>query len=167
MKVIIDTNVAKVANGKSVQASPNCVLDCIQHLRQVLNSTTTLVLDDYQTRLIFDEYKSELNTSGQPGVGDAFLKWVLLNQFTKCEFVTITPDPQRGFVEFPNDPALATFDPKDRKFIAVAAAHSTHPPILQAVDAKWWLLRAELAQNQITIEFVCPIDIQQLAGVTE
>ena len=45
MMVIVDTNVAVVANGKSEQASEECVDTCIGRLEQIIRGETKLVLD--------------------------------------------------------------------------------------------------------------------------
>ena len=77
MHVIVDTNVPAVANGKSAQAAPQCVIACVDKLREV-QQQHILVLDDQW--LIVKEYMANLSSRGEPGVGDAFLKWVLTNQ---------------------------------------------------------------------------------------
>lgn len=56
-------------------------------------------------------------------------------------------------------PAGVRYDPSDRKFLAVAAAHPDRPPVLQALDSKWWGWRAALAPSDVTIHFVCLADI--------
>ena len=161
MPLVVDTNVAVVSNGRSRQASPVCVLTCIEWLEQIKNGIHTLVLDD-QFRII-REYLQNLRSSGQPGYGDAFLKWVFDNyrNVNRCELVTITSisEDLGHFAEFPNDPELGDFDPSDRKFIAVALAHPQHPAVLQAVDARWWQLRDALRRNGVRIEFICAQDI--------
>ena len=140
MKTIADTNVPKVANWQTSQASPACVAACARRLSDI-QSAGTLVLDDGWH--ILREYLTNLRSSGQPGMGDAFLKWVLTNQANprRCELVHITPvntGPDCcDFAEFPEDNNLARFDPADRKFVAVAVAHPEHPPILNAVDTDW------------------------------
>lgn len=163
MKVIIDTNVPVVANGKSPQASPECILNCVKQLNKVKQSGK-FVLDD--NWLILQEYKNNLRSTGQPGVGDAFLKWVLTNYTNplRCEMVRITPEnsDQTNFMEFPSDPALIGFDKDDRKFIAVALAHPDKPPILQAVDVQWWQMQVALNQAGVQIEFLCQSDILKI-----
>ena len=67
---------------------------------------------------------------------------------------------ETDFQEFPTDPALADFDPDDRKFIAVALAHAENPSILQAVDSAWWTYRDALRQNGVTVDFICEDDIR-------
>jgi len=147
MKVIIDTNVPVVANGNSPQASPECVRNCARRLNEVTQHGK-LVLDDKW--LILQEYQNNLRSTGQPGVGDAFLKWVLTNYANpqRCEIVRITPKDydQTDFQEFPDDPELEGFDRNDRKFVTVAISHPDRPPILQAVDVQWWQMRVALTR---------------------
>lgn len=73
--------------------------------------------------------------------------------------VTLTEQAPNDYVEFP-DPGLATdFDPPDRKFVAVAHAHPSKPPVLQATDSKWLRRRARLQAHGLRIEFLCPRDV--------
>ena len=163
MKSVVDTNVPVVANGSSEQASPECVKTCAVRLGE-LTRKGQLVLDDKW--LILKEYMANLRSSGQPGVGDAFLNWVLTNRCNPklCEQVAITPrnSGETDFEEFPSDPELDDFDPEDRKFVAVAAAHPDKPPILQAVDTKWWEMKEPLRKAGIIVGFLCEKDIRSI-----
>ena len=163
MTVIVDTNVALVASRKAPQASEECVGTCINRLEKITNGQVKLALDD--ERRIIDEYRNKLSPTGQPGIGDAFLKWVETRWTNEehCDRVSITPieGSEIEFEEFPTDPALVDFDPDDRKFIAVALAHCEKPPILQAVDSQWWDFRDALRENGATVEFICEDDIQR------
>jgi hypothetical protein len=155
--VVMDTNVAVVANGKAPQAGDKCIEACITTLIETRKNH--LVLLDEQG-LILDEYRRRLSPSGQPGPGDAFFKWLWDNQGHQnhCRQVSITPvtgDP-RGFEEFPCDPDLERFDREDRKFVAVAIASGEKPPILNASDTDWWHHRAALSRHGIEIRFLCP-----------
>ena len=160
--VVVDTNVAVVANRDSPQASPNCENACINRLARIIRGEDKLVLDDNWK--IIGEYTQNLRSTGEPGAGDRFLLWVLRNQSGQCDLVPITPinNSETEFQEFPTDPALNGFDRDDRKFIAVVRAHSASPPILQAVDSQWWGFRHALHQNGVTVEFICQADIQKL-----
>ena len=162
MAVIVDTNVAVVANGQSPQASSSCVDTCINRLEGIVRGEEKLVLDNGW--IILGEYLRNLRSSGEPGAGDSFLRWILMNKDDRCDLIHITPvdGSENEFEEFPDDPALADFDPADRKFIAVAVAHSERPPILQAVDRQWWDFRNALHRNGVTVEFICEDDIQRL-----
>ena len=166
MAVIVDTNVAVVANGQSPQASPNCVDICINRLEGIIRGEEKLVLDNEW--IILGEYLRNLRSSGEPGAGDNFLRWILMNKDKRCDSVSITPvdGSANEFEEFPDDPALTDFDPDDRKFIAVARAHPETPPILQAVDSQWWDFRDALRENGVTVAFICESDIQRLRGDT-
>ena len=162
MTVIVDTNVPKVANGFSEQASEDCVEICVERLEQITTGEMKLALDDQ--RRIIDEYRRQLNPSGQPGFGDAFLKWVEINWTNpeQCNLVEITPvaGPKINFEEFPDDSRLDDFDDDDRKFIAVACAHPERPPIWQAVDGKWEDFLDVLRENSVTVEYICEDYVQ-------
>ena len=118
MAVIVDTNVALVASGRSEHASEDCVATCAERLGQINNGEVKLALDDQ--RRIIDEYRGQLNPDGQPGIGDVFLKWVEMNWANpdRCDLVPITPvdGSESEFEEFPDDLALDGFNPADRKF---------------------------------------------------
>ncbi|HOJ21663.1 MAG TPA: hypothetical protein PLU39_17585 [Armatimonadota bacterium] len=166
MKRIVDTNVIVVTNGRSEQVSPACVMECARQLKAITGGACTLVLDD--AFHILREYRSNCSESGQPGLGDAFLKWVLTNwrDPRRCECVHITQlgDDNTAFSEFPDDDSLAGFDPSDRKFVAVALAHPERPPILQAADAKWWTYRDALRAFGVEVLFLCGPDAAAFTG---
>ena len=149
----MDTNVAITANGKS-HADENCVRTCTEELERIRNECCVVIDNLWH---ILKEYMNQLNSSGQPGPGDVFLKWLLSNRQNPnhCLMVRITPHNERGYAEFPNAPDLANFDRSDRKFVAVANAHYQKPPILQATDSKWWGWRNALAEAGITVLFLC------------
>ncbi len=156
MRAIIDTNVLIAANGRDCpQVTPQCRLNSSQYLRN-FQVQGIIVIDNRW--LILNEYKHKVNQTGQPGIGDAFLKWVLTNQanFKRCEQIVINPLKDSSFVEFPDDPELEKFDQSDRKFVAVALATPDRPPILNAVDSDWLEFYEPLVKNGIKIQFLCP-----------
>jgi hypothetical protein len=135
----------------------------VQHLQEI-KARGKIVLDDGYRILL--EYRDNLRSDGQPGEGDAFLKWVLTNQANpqKCDQVHINAtEGGNNFAEFPDDPDLRGFDRSDRKFVAAALAHPDSPPILNAVDTDWWLFRDALARNGVHVEFLCPQDVSDMA----
>jgi hypothetical protein len=154
---VVDTNVPVVANGRSKQTDPDCVIACVGALTEVRDSGI-IVLDD--AMLILDEYRRRLNMSGQPGVGDLFMKWVWSVQAVveHCRQVHITPRQNEpgNFEEFPDDPELARFDYSDRKFVAVARASGDDPVVLNAVDPDWAEHYEALSRHGIKIRFLCP-----------
>ena len=157
-KCILDTNVPKTANLTSNPAAipkklVGCVLACVEAVNHVVKKGG-LVLDSNDE--IFNEYRSNLSLSGQPGVGDGFMKWVHDNRWSLPEIdrVKITPN-DASYDEFPDHVGLVNFDNSDRKFVAVANAHPTKPPILQATDSKWWGWKTALFEAGITVNFIC------------
>lgn len=165
MKYVVDTNVPIVCNGQTEQASYGCVEKCKEKIEEIRNSGV-LILDS--NWLIIREYMRKLHSSGEPGIGDAFLKWVLTNYTNenRCELVSITPiGPESlDFEEFPSNLELRGFDPDDRKFVAVAIAHNDNPTILQAVDCQWWEMRDGLLSIGLDINFLCIDDIERILG---
>ena len=151
----MDTNVAVVANGLAQQASDECVERCVNELARIVDGCVVVLDSD---RWILDEYQKTLNFSGHPRAGDSFFKWLFYNQANPehCRKVAITPHADRGFEEFPDDSALANFDRDDRKFVAVALASKTNPPILNASDTDWWNHLDTLKQHGIKVSFLCP-----------
>lgn len=164
--VVVDTNVAVTANGKSLPAgvSPACVAACARRLHS-LRQSGIIVLDNGWR--ILREYKANVRETGQPGIGDAWLKWLLTNLANpeRCQLVAITPvDTPQVFAEFPADPDLAHFDKGDRKFVAVSRAHPDHPPVLNATDSDWQIYQNALARHGVTVEFMCPDFLDGLEG---
>ena len=156
MTVLIDTNVLRVANDTAAERyGPACVLAATD-LLEGIRDTGTLALD--ANGAIVAEYLNNANAAGMPGVGDAFLQWVLTYQASPpwCEPVAITPHPDRGWKEFPDAADVADFDPSDRKFVAVALTHPDRPHVHNATDSDWLHHRDALAGHGVTVVFVCP-----------
>ena len=160
-KCLVDTNVPKMAN-RALQSDDNispeehaCVLACIDAVEHVINNDC-LVIDNENKN--FYEYLGQLSLSGQPGMGDSFMKWVHDHCWgPKCDRIKITRN-NSSYDEFPDTnkhPGLKNFDPSDRKFVAVANAHPDKPPILQATDSKWWGWKDALAKAGIEVHFLC------------
>ena len=164
---VIDTNVGVVANGKDCpQADPVCKLACIEKLKECvefLNGKKQghVVIDSGNE--IFEEYRSYFDFKGQPGVGDMFFKVLHERRFStdNCERVTIKPDAEWGYEEFPHDEALDGFDPSDRKFVAVAVKSHHSPVILNAIDSDWQE-DAEALEKYVKVEELCPNCLKKL-----
>ena len=164
-KWVVDTNVPITANlSTAPDAIPDgmdaCVLACIE-LIETISKNGGLVLDAADE--IFTEYMAHLHLSGQPGPGDAFLKWVHSNQwsFPSKDLVAITP-MEYSYDEFPTHEGLEAFDFSDRKFVAVANAHDEKPPIAQATDSKWVGWEKALMECGIKVAFLCPEYIRRV-----
>jgi len=153
--LVIDTNVPLVANGMHPPAS----LDCIRACTQVLSEARLGVIRIDDDGLILSEYRHHLSHHGEPGIGDAFFKWLWDNQANPlyCQKIPITYDEAGGreFLEFPDDPDLQSFDRSDRKFVAVAIASGANPSIINASDTDWHIFRVALGRY-VTVRFICP-----------
>ncbi len=158
---IVDVNVAIVANGKSPQADARCQLSCVLSLEEVQQNM--ICLDDGDR--IFTEYRKHLPMTGQDEdvVANEFMYWLSQNCYTPsvCERVAIREHPERGFEEFPDDPALTAFDPSDRKYAAVAYASEHSPHILNAVDSDWRDFEPELSRYGINVSELCPQNLRE------
>jgi hypothetical protein len=148
------------ANGANAGAPPSCVVASAKALQAIMRSGHVFIDDGGR---IVDEYRRNLRAKGQPGPGDAFLKWLLDHEWggQRVTRVPITEKPHdaEDFVELASPPEGTTYDRSDRKFLAVAAAHEEHPPILQAFDSKWWGWRKALAEVGISVDFLCKREI--------
>lgn len=149
---LIDTNVLIAANhppGTSIA----CALEAIQLLRQV-QQNGILVLDDGLR--VLNEYRNHCNSSGRPNPGDEFYLWALLQYDPAlCHRIALEAHDERGFVKFPADPALARFDPSDRKFVALSRSHPDNPAIVVAADSDWLHDEAILLTHGVRVKFLC------------
>ena len=153
-RLVVDTNVPVIANGRNTNVSIECRLAAIDLLHKLIHSGQT-VLD--LGGAIQEEYHVHLNPHGQPGVGDRFYQMILNSAPTRVERINLPIDPQTGeYVDFPSDPALNGFDRSDRKF--AAAARRGQSPVANATDSDWLHFRPALNANGIEIMFVCGCD---------
>lgn len=159
MTLVIDTNVILVANRQHGDVSDACVAACARRLSDVIVGGRVAIDESYR---ILAEYQNKTTPQVGRRPGDVFLKWLLRNNANpaRCDQVALVEHTGRGFESFPDDVRLASFDPPDRKFVAVAAAHGDKPPIAQAADSKWLAWAPALREHGIVVDFVCPSDIQ-------
>lgn len=159
---VVDTNVVVVSNRRNGE-SRECANHCAQALLKI-TKLGLLVLDNQG--LILTEYRRYCSFSGQPGIGDYFFRWVHDNlgqaHFVQRVAIANHPDAPHSFVEFPEHEELTTFDPADRKFVAVSNAHQDKPMILQASDSKWWGVKDALLECGITVDFLCRSEIEEV-----
>lgn len=159
-RCVVDTNVPVTANGANADASIQCVSASAKALQAVMTSGHVFIDDGGR---IVTEYRHNLSAKGQPGPGDAFLKWILTHEWGGQRVTQVSITPRKGgaedFKELPSPPKGVRYDHSDRKFLAVSAAHPKHPPILQALDSKWWGWREALAQVGVSVYFVCEKEI--------
>ncbi|NYZ16882.1 hypothetical protein HL658_30425 [Azospirillum sp. RWY-5-1] len=152
MKGAVDTNVPIVANGRDGIYSPECRKACIKALTEMVRNGVA-VLDS--GRHMLKEYRTHLNQDGQPGVGDQFYQHVPRNFANprRVRQVDAPCDPDGHVIDFPKDPALASFDPSDR--VCATVAMKSGAPVLNAVDSDWWDHDVALKRNGIDVVFLC------------
>lgn len=160
MTEIVDTNVILVANRQHQDVSNDCILACMTRLEQIMKGGRIAIDDGFH---VLNEYQNKTSPQVGKRAGDLFVKWALQNHAnpSRCDRVPLVEHPIRGFDSFPDDPRLANFDPPDRKFVAVSAAHSDRPPIAQATDSKWLGWEMALHHHGISVVFICPKDINR------
>lgn len=158
MHVVVDTNVILVANGSHADASPDCVIECIDRLERLMK-TGRVVIDD--AHRILNEYLNKTTPIRNKRPGDVFVLWLLRNSAnTKhVERVTLTELAPELFDEFPDPVLQPAVDASDRKFLAAAGAHPKHPNVWQATDSKWLYWWQALKAAGVTVEFLCPSDV--------
>src|SRR5262245_34047380 len=156
MRRVVDTNVPIVANGGSSNAAPKCRRACLTELRRILYQGR-IVVDDAGEMLA--EYRRYLSPRGQPGVGDRFLREILMNYSGKVDRIRLEKRADGSFMDFPADPRLATIDPNDRKF--AAAARKTGVPVCNAIDTDWLEHRDALAENGIEVALLCGCKVNE------
>jgi hypothetical protein len=151
----IDTNVLATADRLADQADEDCITSCVDFLESVRQG---LVLVDDGGRIV-EEYGRNVST-GQPGPGAFFLRWLWANIANEsvCLQVPITPIDQdlESYAEFPSDLELANFDPPDRKFAAVVLAYGGDAEVVNALDSDWRHAEDALARNGVKVRFLCP-----------
>lgn len=154
MRVVIDTNVAIAANGRKTHACTKCQLECVEFLESLTSATSRkkIYLDDLD--LLLNEYKPHLNFNGQPGIGDAFYKFLHDHKYSgqKISLVSITPndDTETGF----NELSVNSIDPSDRKILAIAVVSAAK--IVNALDNDWHEKRDFLEDLGIDVIQLCP-----------
>lgn len=155
---VVDTNVILVANNAHEGVSPECVIECVNRLTQLMGNGSIAIDDAYR---IVGEYQHKTNPRKGKGAGDVFLKWVLsrLGDTERVQQVTLTELSANRFAEFPSSALEEAFDPPDRMFVAVAHAHPARPHILQAADSKWVDWWRDLSTAGVQVEFLCPDDV--------
>lgn len=161
-RAIVDTNVPIVANGMAdgTVGSGTPSLDCreaaVDFLTELLKHGR-VVLD--LAGEIQAEYSRHLKPAGQPGVGDRFYQAVLFSAPQRVERIELPKDHAGNFTHYPNDPELVSFDPSDRKFVALAL--HAKAPVVVATDSDWVESKAALQRNRVKIVFLCGCDTKK------
>ncbi len=152
MKVVIDTNVARTANGDATHATAACQLDCVDFLAQLVRDKNRVVTLD-SLGLIIEEYAKGLSRSGGPGTGHMYFKHVHDHQGGDrvCLVdISVLDDENRGFEELPEN----SLDADDRKFLAVALIANAE--LVNAVDSDYQENICLITELGIALRELCP-----------
>lgn len=158
--VIIDTNViceAGKTNYETYDAlAVRCAEKCTDFIFKFINSPASRLALDTNWEIV-KEYQRNISGSGQPTLADSFMRWLYtyLAKIPMEDLVNIQKQNEDSYGMFPADDRLASFDPPDRKFVALANAHPSHPPIVQGTDCKWWGFKDIFKEYGIEIHFLC------------
>ena len=157
-RLVIDTNVLKVANGKSPQADSECELACIKMLEGAKGKRGVLIDG---SDLIMGEYKRHCSYAGEPGLGDAFFKFLHDNEYSDRNVIRVriqkAPDKAGGFSNLPPN----NLHRDDRKFLAVAKAGNGR--IVNATDSDWSQEARFVASIGVRVCELCPQCLKQNA----
>lgn len=160
---ILDTNVIISASGdRSSQITEACIDRCRLLLFECTTGNLQIVIDcGEHGSHILHEYRQQFRYY-EGTYGKMFVRWILHNTMNEQYIIQIPITYLDGdeYREFPKDRDLEGFDPKDRKFIAVAIAHYQYEdqiaPIVQSADMKWSKFVSAFAKHHVEVEFICP-----------
>ena len=147
---IVDTNVFIAANGMADQLNEADIDKCRLFVCSLFEDTVVSV--DMRGE-IFEEYFSHMNRSGQPGIGDAFVKHLWDRQCDKnvCEMVNVIKNKDGMYEHILEKGGLLQFDKSDLKFIAVYFGSQNKVVICNACDSDWENNRELLQEYQINV----------------
>lgn len=160
--IVVDANVSCQAGKQISLLSPDEILytlKCNEYIQALIKDPNPrLVLDDGFR--ILNEYDKVcyVNQRNEPNTTSVFRKWVyqyFAINYCSIDIIHLSELGKNVYQEYPDSPALSTFDPNDRKYIAVANAHNEHPVIINATDTDWWPIRDTLYSIGIIVEFIC------------
>ena len=147
MKVVVDTNVLIAANERATHANRGVVLACAQFLGTIFDGKHVLLEDNLD--LAFTEYKSYLNFSGQPGVGDRFFDWYLKARWVGSQVNRVGLDPGLPVTDYVPK-RLKSFDRADHKWIAIYL-EGGGDRIVNATDSDWKNGEADLLAEGVVV----------------
>lgn len=154
-EVIVDTNVAVVANMQNPQVVQSCIDACAVFMAEVVAQHVVLLDDEDAIR---QEYAGALLMPRPHPLGAQFLVLLLQQQYNPARVrrVSLPRNAAGEFVDFPAAPELAGFDPSDRKFAALA--RKTGVAVTNAADSDWADNLTALNANGIAVDFLCGCD---------
>lgn len=152
IEVIVDTNVAVVANQQNGGVVASCVDACTIFIAAARDKHVILIDDSDAIR---QEYARALQQAKPYGLGTLFLQHIYQHQFnpTRVKRIPLPMAASGEYADFPSDTELAHFDPSDRKFAALARRTGT--PVTNATDSDWIDNIVALNAHGIAVNFLC------------
>nr|PZN27466.1 MAG: hypothetical protein DIU78_04995 [Pseudomonadota bacterium] len=102
LRCVVDTNVITTANANDGDVPASCVLASAAALQAVMAKGHVFLDDGFR---ILQEYIANANARGEPGPGDAFLKWLLTHEWDAARVthvpITEVEGDATSFVELP------------------------------------------------------------------
>ena len=151
-RIVIDTNVLAVANGRNDEADEECEDEAGNALQEAIRSKVVVIDTEY---LVIDEYAKHSNWAGQPGAGDLFFKSLTDNIANPSRVVSIDIGSAQEEVDLFVPDQLLDFDSDDRKWIALYL-EGLAESIINAVDSDWAARKAEMDDLGINVTELCP-----------
>lgn len=155
-KYIIDANVALLA-GTPVKDIPReqliCARKCVNFIKEFMDNPESSLVLDAEGRIL-KEYRGADTLSRGQNMATVFSKWAHQMPKHAEDFIPLQEIRENEFKIYPNSERLRTFDPPDRKYIALSYNHQEKPPIAEASDSKWWGIQDDLRQHGIEVHFI-------------
>lgn len=154
-KYIIDANVVLLTNVSKIPKDQLiCAQRCVRFLRDFMNNPDASLVLDAEGRIL-KEYRRAFDLESPPDMATSFCIWAYQHMSRNTEdFVNLKETKENEFESYPDSEKLKTFDPSDRKYIALAYNHCEKPPIVEGSDSKWWGIKEELRENGIEVHFI-------------
>ncbi len=154
-EVIVDTNVAVVANGQNNGVVDSCKDACTRFIAEIHAGRIVLIDSADEIRA---EYAKAVRMGRPYQLGAQFLLHVLRHQHDTRHVrrIELPKRPDGAFGDFPDTPDLASFDRSDRKFAALA--RKTGIAVANATDSDWADYKVSLNAHGIAVDFLCGCD---------
>ena len=158
---VVDENVLVVANDLTKEslglptsfpdASEECRIACAEYLRNIVENGR-IILDSESE--YFDKYRNHASFSGQPGVGDMFLRIVYERGYVSSWATRIPIRDEKDYL-LPASFKSSTFDNDDYLWVAGAYNSTSPAEIANACDSDYDECSAELNAIGIRVNQLC------------
>lgn len=158
---VVDENVLVVANDltlvslnrpvRCVGASDECRINCVRALEELIEGGG-LILDDRSEYL--EKYAAHANFSGQPGIGDAFMRLVYERGYDPGWATRVVIRNEAGYI-IPQIFMDCGFHDDDFLWVAGAFNAPEEAEILNACDSDYFEHAADLAALPVSVRELC------------